>query len=65
MFYSGGDKYLSANATGSIEVSSSEEPDNGPIEKLVCKFIETGNPIIVLLVVIICVGFASLRRFKK
>ena len=64
-YYSGDDKYLPANATGSIKVNPLENetvdhPSNG-----ICLInYPTGNPIFMLLMILI-LGSGLIRRFKK
>ena len=67
-YYSGDDKYSANNASGSIEVLHSDEPKGGteksPAENKagLAKY-ETGNPI-VLLIVVLSLLCASIKRRK-
>ena len=69
--YSGDDKYLPINATDTIKVLSvddkNETPQKDKIEnvKTGLSANETGNPIVVLMLVLIAFAFSPLRRFKK
>ena len=69
--YSGDDKYLPINATDTIKVLSVDDKNGTPqkdkIEnvKTGLSANETGNPIVVLMLVLIAFAFSPLRRFKK
>ena len=71
VYYSGDDKYLPNNATSTIKVlpveNNNETPQNDEIKhvKTGLGVYETGNPVVVLLLVLIAFGFSPLRRFKK
>ena len=64
-YYSGDDKYLPANTTGSIKVNPTDEPDVPKKSTIDNKLYPTGNPIMALIVVLMSLGFVQLRRFKK
>lgn len=71
VFYSGDDKYLPANTTGSIKVNPKDEPpidENetvAPHEKVGLEVHETGNPIVLAILVLLSVGLTQIRRFRK
>ena len=73
-YYSGDDKYLPVNATGSIKVNP--EKGNSTIENVTDEGVThnggssleryaTGNPIFILLMVLLSVFSIPLRRFRK
>ena len=69
-YYSGDDKYLPANNTGKIKVNPLDDnkTDNRtdiPAGGICLSQYPTGNPIIVLLLVLLSIGSVQLRRFKK
>ena len=66
--YSGDEKYCPINTTGTIKVLSSE--NNSQINKIEhlktgLSVYETANPIMVLMIVLIALGFGQLRRFGE
>lgn len=77
-YYSGDDKYLPANATGSINVNPLDEPvdpdepdePESPVEPSEPKapvgleVHETGNPIILAILMLLSLGCTQLRRLK-
>ena len=72
VYYSGDDKYLPANATATIKVLPVDDKNETPQKedkidnvKTGLSANETGNPIVVLLLVLIAFAFSPLRRFKK
>lgn len=69
-YYSGDDKYNSIDGVGSINVLHLEE--NKTIEVVENPSIDvglvsypTGNPILMVLLAVMLIGFASIKRFKK
>ena len=71
-YYSGDDKYMSANATGIIKVNPSNETNNDTVPACdVCNGgsilsqYATGNPIFILFIALFAIGLGHLRRFKK
>ena len=73
-YYSGDDKYLPANATGSINVISNETDHNKTVvvfgkevahEGILLSQYATGNPIFILLVILLAIGSRQFRRFRK
>ena len=71
VYYSGDDKYLATNATGTIEVLPVEDNNKIPQKdkikdvKTGLSAYETGNPIVVLLLVLSAFVFSPLRKLKK
>lgn len=66
VFYSGDDKYLAANTTGSIKVNPIDEPIKpNKTAKVGLQVHETGNPILCILVVLLAIGSTQIRRFRK
>ena len=68
-YYSGDDKYYPANAMGTIEVLPVDTPKNPQNDKIEhvntdLRLHETGNPIMVILLVLLALGSCALRRFK-
>ena len=67
-YYSGDDKYLPANVTGVIKVNPKEDNQTDIPEHhdgINLSLYPTGNPIFVLLLVILSIGSVQLRKFKK
>ncbi len=67
VFYSGDDKYLPANTTGSIKVNPKDEPGHNKTthKKVGLEVHETGNPILLVMLAVLSCGVAQIRRFKK
>ena len=69
-YYSGDDRYLPVNTTGSINVKPLDDTNKTDVNTTVChggialSQYETGNPIMLLLILLLAVG-SQLRRFKK
>ena len=65
--YSGDDKYLPANATGAIKVNPKHNQTDIPEhhDGIILSDYPTGNPLFVLLLVILAIGSVQLRKFKK
>ena len=62
-YYSGDDKYLPADTTGDINVTPDKKPiDHTPVG---LERHATGNPIIVLLLVVVGMCIGQIRRLKK
>ena len=69
-YYSGDEKYLSANSTGSIKVNPLDEnkTDNHTtvhVGGICLAQYATGNPIFALLAIIASICFVQIRRFKR
>ena len=66
-YYYGDDKYLSANATGSIKVIPNINGNGSSHQHRGIDLTRhaTGNPIMILFLVILSVGCTQIRRFKK
>ncbi len=69
VYYSGDDKYSPVNKTVKIKVNPKDEP---PIEKnktfrekVGLEVHETGNPIFMLLLMVLAIGSTQIRRFEK
>ncbi|MDO5860877.1 Ig-like domain repeat protein, partial [Methanobrevibacter sp.] len=69
VYYSGDDKYLAGNTAGSIKVNPIKEDKNdtrhSPHVPVGLEKYETGNPIFILLLILLTFGSARLRRFRK
>jgi len=66
--YSGDEKYRSVNTTGSINVNpvgENKTDGNSSYEGICLSDYPTGNPIFVLLLIILAIGSNHLRRIKK
>ena len=70
-YYSGDDRYLPANATGTIKVNPVNEnrTSNDTVKSCdaqvgLSKY-PTGNPILALLLMLVSVGIVQIRRFKR
>ena len=71
-YYSGDDYYYPANTTGTIKVNPLNETNNKTIEikevqhdGIDLSQYETGNPIFILLIVLLAISSRQLRRFRK
>ena len=68
-YYSGDDRYLSASAVGKIKVASDGEKDtikhNAKSAEGTLQKHATGNPIFMLIVIILALCTIPLRRFRK
>ena len=65
--YSGDDKYLPSSTTGSIKVNPLKEnkTSNVPAGGICLSKYPTGNPIMILLLIVLSIGSVQVRRFKK
>ncbi|WP_298499694.1 Ig-like domain repeat protein [uncultured Methanobrevibacter sp.] len=64
-YYSGDDKYLPANATGNIKVNPLNETENKTSiyrSGISLASYPTGNPILVILLILLCLGSSQIRR---
>ena len=67
-FYSGDEKYLPANVTGEIKVNPVDNKTNGTVKHhggIALSDYPTGNPIFVLLFILLAIGSIRIRRLKK
>ena len=71
-YYSGDDKYLPTDTFGSINVTPLDENKTDNITKKSSKHggislsqYATANPIIVLMLVLLAIGFSQIKRFKR
>ena len=67
IYYSGDDKYEANETTTQIVVKENPSPEDNPSEGKGINLSEypTGNPIWVLLLIILLIGSTQIRRFKK
>ena len=69
VYYSGDDKYNPIDGIGSIKVLPLDEnktsPDVSPSKGIDLTSYPTGNPILIILLVMMLIGSTAVRRFKK